>query len=94
MADDTGIVLTIFGFYTLLTVLLGLVGGSMLGSELTQTDDEPSVLGIFDLIELFFGGIAYTISGMPVWANTILFLPLGITVMYIVGKAIIDLVPG
>lgn len=93
MADDNTLILTIFGFYTILFVLMGLIGGSIQSSSI-ENPGEPTITGIFSFIGFFFSGISFSLSGIPAWANTMLFLPLGITVAYILGKLIIDLVPG
>jgi len=94
MADDHTLILTMFTFYIGIIVLMGLIGGGIQASQEIGTPEEPTVTGIFSFISFFFNGIAFSLSGIPVWANTILFLPLGITLAYILGKLIIALIPG
>lgn len=94
MVDDTGLILTIFTYFISLTVILGLVGGSFVGKEIDTPDGEPSVLGITDNISLFFQGLSYSLTGVPLWVNLLLFSPVIITLFYIIVKVIIDLIPG
>lgn len=88
LADNAELILTIFGFYIALGVMLGLIGGSYLASESFSTGEDPDELSAFEIvvdgIALFFGGITFSIISLPVWASTIIFLPLGLTLLYIV----------
>lgn len=93
MADDHTLVLTIFTFYVGIIVLMGLIGGSIQATQDVGTPEEPSLGGIISTISFFFSGIGFSLSGIPVWANLILFLPLGITILYILLKILKDLVP-
>lgn len=94
MADDHTLILTMFTFYVGLFILMGLIGGSIQATQEIGSPEEPTVSGIFSFIGFFFSGITFSLSGIPIWANTLLFLPLGITLAYILGKLIIALIPG
>lgn len=83
-ATNTVIIMSIFGFYVFLGVMFGLIGGS-LQNEASDNFGNPPEPGITFLTQIgyFFGGIGYTLLSLPLWANTILFLPLGITLFYL-----------
>ena len=84
------LILTIFTFYVGLTVILGLMGTSFLPeSNIDTPPGEPSLSSPLDFIVFFFAGLSFTITGMPIWFNILLFLPLGITVAYILIDTII-----
>ncbi len=84
------VVLTIFGFYVFLTVILGLMGTSFIPSTNVDTPPgEPNLLSPLDFIVFFFAGLSFTIAGMPFGLNIIIFLPLGITMAYVIIDTII-----
>lgn len=98
MLQNAGIVLKIFAFYLAVIVLLGLYGMSAdtalddgcpsddLGCNIPSMDDVDSILDIpaflINIIAFFFSAIFFSISALG-WLNLILFLPLGITILYI-----------
>lgn len=93
--DNTGYILSIFGFYVFLGVLLGLVGSSFLPSEeFEQPTEGFSVLTAISYVGYFFSGLFFSISSIPAWANVILFLPLSITLLYILVTLVLELIPG
>lgn len=92
---STGLVMTIFGFYIALGVILGLVGSAFVPStDITTPTDGPTITGIGDAIGIFFEGLSYSIEGLPGWANLLLFGPLAMTMFYILTVLILDLIPG
>ena len=82
MGNNATIVLGVFSFYAAIVVVAGLVGAGLIVSQLPVLE-EPSTIGFLSQIGLFFEGIFFTFGGIPAWANTLLFLPLGITLTYI-----------
>lgn len=94
LQNNAGIILTIFAFYTIIFVLLGLLGTSSLStSAFTAPPTSVTFLGFLTQIGFFFQGIAFSVSGIPVWANLILFFPLGVTVLYIIIEVIAVAIP-
>lgn len=85
-STNTPIVLSIFGFYIIIGVILGLAGESLAvgaANATFTTPPNPSILGFLTQIGYFFAGIAYSLSSLPAWADILLFLPLGVTLFYI-----------
>lgn len=78
------IILAIFAFYIVIGVLFGLIGSASLTAQEFSTPDDPSTFSFLNQIGYFFSGIGYTLGSIPGWANTLLFLPLGITLAYII----------
>lgn len=78
------IVLGIMGFYVMVAVLLGLFGSSYQASATIGSPSAPDEISFLSSIGFFFAGITFTIAALPVWATTLLFVPLGITMLYIV----------
>jgi hypothetical protein len=89
-----GFVLSMFGFYVTLGVILGLAGSSYNPSVQLNDVQHPTEVGIFDGISYFISSIGYTLGGLPSWANIILFLPLSITMGYLCVYLILELIPG
>lgn len=84
------LIMTIFGFYIAIVVLLGLMGTEFVPSDQIDTPPEdPSLLSPIDFIVFFFQGLSFTIMGLPIWFNILLFLPLGITIAYILLDTLI-----
>lgn len=85
MAANTNanLVLSMFAFYITIIVLLGLIGSSVVQAQGFSTPPEPSTFTFLSQISYFFQGIGFVLSDLPAWANTLLFLPLGITLFYI-----------
>lgn len=81
---DTPIILSIFAFYVVLVTILGLIGGSILANRSFSTPEDPNGITFLTQIGYFFSGIGFVLSNVPLWANTILFLPLSITVAKVV----------
>lgn len=79
-------ILGIMGFYIFLTVLLGLFGSSYQAnsSDVLEQPDAPDTVGFLSAISIFFTGLTFAITGLPVWATALLFLPLSITLLYII----------
>lgn len=77
------IILSIFTFYIVIFVILGFVGSSFEASTSFDTPDDPDGLSFLSQIGYFFGGIGFSISSLPAWANIMLFLPLSIVLLYI-----------
>lgn len=75
------IILSVFTFYIFIGVLFGLIGMS---ASSFGTPETPSGVSFLSQVSYFFSGIGFTLSNLPLWANTLLFLPLGITLFYIV----------
>lgn len=90
LQNNAGIVLTIFAFYICIIVLFGLVGSSQLQTN-KNFDSPPD--GILAQIAFFFQGIGFTIGSLPFWANSLIFLPLGITIGYILLEIAATAVP-
>lgn len=42
------------------------------------------IVAVWDFVGFFVNGIGVMIFGLPIWANTLIFLPLGTTLLYIV----------
>lgn len=82
--NNAGIILAIFTFYIAIGVLFGLIGMNQLQADAFTTPEDPSGLTFLSQIGFFFSGIGFTLSSIPLWANTLLFLPLGIVLFYIV----------
>ena len=79
------LILGIFSFYIFVFVMLGLIGESQYQASNGYTKpSDPSAGGFLSDIAFFFSGIGFTITNIPVWANSLIFLPLGITVFYII----------
>lgn len=89
MVTSPVIILTIFGFYTGLAVILALMGGDVQASLDPDAPEPPSILSPFESIKFFFGAIGFSLSDMPLWFNLILFLPLAITLVFILLDLII-----
>lgn len=85
MATSTNapMILSIFGFYIIIILLFGFIGIGSAASHSFASPDEPGALTFLSQIGYFFSGIFFTLGNIPGWANTILFLPLGITLFYI-----------
>lgn len=82
-STNTPIVLSIFGFYIFVFVMMGLAGMSS-GTELSSVPSPSfNILDLLGSVGFFIKGIGVTISQLPGWANTLLFAPLGIAVLYI-----------
>jgi hypothetical protein len=77
------IILTIMTFYVSIAVILGLIGTSYQATKSPEAPPEPSLVGFLGQISTFFSSMFFTISELPAWANTLLFLPLGLTLFYI-----------
>lgn len=92
MADgDTKIILSVFAMYVFMFVMFGLIGMNIETSiEQSDIDDleDPSIISFLTQIGMFFWGIGFTIASLPWWANTMLFTPLTITIIYIILKYI------
>jgi len=82
--NNASIILTIFGFYVIIGVVFGLIGSASLQSQSFDVPTNPDSLGFLGQIGYFFSGIGFTLGALPAWANTILFLPLTITLLYII----------
>lgn len=85
MATSTNapMILSIFGFYIIIIVLFGFIGIGAAASHSFNTPEAPGALTFLSQIGYFFSGIFFTLGNIPVWANTVIFLPLGITLFYI-----------
>lgn len=77
------IILSIFTFYIVIIVLMGFIGGSIVANKTFSTPDSPNAITFLVQIGYFFSGIGFVLSGIPAWVNIILFLPLSITLVYI-----------
>lgn len=77
------LILSIFAFYIFIIVMMGLIGGSIIANRTFSTPDNPNGLTFLSQVGYFFGGIGFVLSNIPAWANTLLFLPLSITLVYI-----------
>lgn len=53
--------------------------------------DKLSFIG--DAIGFFFSGIFFSLSSIPFWINTILFMPLGITLIWAIIEVIAIAIP-
>lgn len=86
MAGNTNatFILTIFAFYGCMAVIFGLIGNDQIQATLIGTPPTPTFLGFLSEIGYFISGIFFVIGELPVWANIVLFAPLGITLLYIV----------
>lgn len=42
------------------------------------------IVAVWDFVGFFVNGVGVMILGLPIWANTLLFLPLGTTILYII----------
>jgi hypothetical protein len=78
------IILSIMGFYVVIGVLLGLFGSSYQASATIDHPANPDTISFLEQIDFFFTGMTFTIASLPAWATTLLFLPLGITMFYII----------
>lgn len=78
------IILSIASFYVFIGVMLGLIGSSFTAPAPVDPTAPSSVTSFLDGVAYFFAGIAFAIGGFPWWANALLFLPLGATLLYIV----------
>lgn len=96
MVTRTVLTLTIFSFYTFIIVMLGLANISTLDSGFTGDDppSDPGITNVGDFIDFFTGGLTFALDVFPVWLNTLFFLPLIITLGFIIVTLILDLIPG
>jgi hypothetical protein len=96
MVTRTVLTLTIFAFYTTIIVMLGLANIATIDSGFTGEDppDDPGISNVGDFIDFFVGGLTFAIDAFPAWLNTLLFLPLIITLGFIIVTLILDLIPG
>lgn len=78
------IILSIFTFYIFIFIILGFVGSSFAASTSFGNPENPDAFTFLTSISYFFTGIGFSISSIPAWANILLFLPLGVTILYIV----------
>lgn len=86
-STNAPIILSIFGFYVFVIVMMGLIGGSAISTSLsTPSNPTTNPLSIFDYVSYFFQGIGFSISELGIIGNSLLFLPLGITIAYIVAS--------
>lgn len=76
-------VLAIFAFYAGLVTLLGFVGGAFVASELPALEEPGLLTFLVQGVSLFVSGIFFSLSNIPLWVTTILFLPLGVALSYI-----------
>lgn len=83
LSTNSSIVLSLFAFYIFLIVMLGLIGGSIVANRSIGDPENPSPLSFLSQIAFFFSGIGFALTNIPFWANTMLFLPLGVTLAYI-----------
>ncbi len=86
MAKET-VILSIFGFYVFLFILLGFIGTSFQTTQEFGDAESLEITGFLGTLTFFVTNIKFAITGLPGWANTILFLPLGITIAYIIAVA-------
>lgn len=95
MADNSTLIMTIFAYYIAVAVILGLIGSSYLpNQEINSNLENPGISNVLSSIGQFFLGLTFVITNFPAWANILLFLPLGLTILYIMIERIIDLIPG
>lgn len=92
LQNNAGIILTIFAFYIALGILFALIGDPLLGN-VTQITVPPGGVSVVDTVLFFVEGIFFTMSYLGAWINTLLFLPLGITVLYIVLEVVATAIP-
>jgi hypothetical protein len=93
---NSPVVLSILAFYITIIILMGLIGESFPearasvsgNAALLQNPGNPSTspLSVFDYVGVFFAGLSFTLSSIPFWANTILFLPLIFTLGYVLAS--------
>lgn len=81
----TDFILAMIVFYVFLGVLLGLIGREeLINNGDFQAPDNPGLLGFITDVAVFFQGLAFSISSFPFWANAILFLPIGLTLLWVI----------
>jgi hypothetical protein len=88
VSTNAPIVLSVFAFYIFIGVIFGLVGSSLQHTALTSTTiDPPKTPGLLTFLSdigSFFSGVFFTIGLLPLWANTLLFLPVTFVLVYLV----------
>lgn len=81
---NTPIVMSILGFYTFIIVMFGLMGNSL---AVAGSVSLPTSLGLItfpaEVLIFFFSAIGFTITTLPLWADTLLFAPGAIGLFYI-----------
>lgn len=91
--NNAGLILSLFCFYTVIIVVMGLIGTSFVGQDTTVTGGSVSIsepttnpLTIFGYIGLFFSGLFFSIGALGIALNTLLFGP-GIAMLaYIIAS--------
>lgn len=106
--SNAGVTLAIFTFYIFIIILMGLINTSMSDSTISTSLSADQLtgsatgiaegdFGFFDFVSaafnVFVSGITFSLTGIPIWASIILFLPLGITIIYLVAELLATAVP-
>lgn len=88
--------LLILVFYGALTVIFGFIGQTgYADSQTTNVEthgffatiteiitDILDFLG-FESLSFFIGSVGFTLSGIPAWINVLIFIPLGLTLVFV-----------
>lgn len=83
-STNAPIILSIFTFYIVIALILGLYGRSELISHAPAgPTEDPSAISFLSQIALFFNGMFFSIAELG-WANVLLFTPLALTLFYII----------
>lgn len=77
-------VMGIMGYYVIITVLLGLFGSSYQATTVIGQPTAPDTITFLGSIGYFIAGLTFTITSLPLWVTTILFLPPAIALLYII----------
>jgi hypothetical protein len=106
--SNAGVTLAIFTFYTIIIIIMGLANTELNDNSITTNQNTGSIsaavdgaagqqLSFFGFIsaafQVFINGIYFSLVGIPVWASILLFLPLGITILYLVLELAATAVP-
>lgn len=96
MVDRIVTMPSVIGFYAILALFLGLIGGELQPSDSFDMSaiEEPGLTNLLDVLGFFFAGLFFSVSVIPFWANVILFTPLTIAVLVYVIDVINELIPG
>lgn len=79
------ILLGITIFYAFVFVMMGLIGmGLSTTTQLTNPSTPNVYTGGLSDIGFFFSGIGFSITNLPGWANFMIFMPGGVTILYII----------
>ena len=88
MVSKTAFILSITIFYIFIIAVLGSMGRSNIAPEQFDSPGDPGLFSFITDIGLFFKGLGFSLSSFGVLGNTLLFLPLGITLFWVIVSSL------